>query len=114
MEIEVRTREIRWNDDLQRRLERSIERAVDRHRNRITRISVYLTDLNGPRGGVDKLCQLTAELRGAAPVTILEKGANLETVINRAARRLGYRAGRRLDRRRVAGAPEHRATIRAA
>ncbi len=114
MDIAVRVRELGWNEELQKHVERSIEYAVDRHRNRIDRISVYLTDLNGPRGGGDKLCHIIADLRGTRPVLILERGDDLLAVINRATRRLGYRIGRSIHRGRVAGAPEHRATIRVA
>ncbi len=114
MEIAVRARDVVWNEGLQQRVQRSIEFAVDRHRSRIDRVSVYLTDLNGPRGGVDKLCQITAKVRGAAPVMILEKGDGLLAAVNRAAWRLGYRIGRRVHRGRIAGAPEHRETVRAA
>jgi hypothetical protein len=78
MEINVRARDIVWNEGLQDRVERSIEFAVDRHKSRIPRISVHVSDVNGPRGGVDKLCQITADVRGAQPVMILEKGLNPE------------------------------------
>ena len=114
MEIAVRARSIDWNDELREQVERRIEFAVDRHVARVPRISIYLMDLNGPRGGVDKLCQITAEVRGASPVLILERGKDLMAVVHRAARRLGYRIGRSVHRRRVAGAPEHRESIRAA
>ena len=113
MEVVVRAR-LDWNEELQKQLERSLEFAVNRHKDRIDRISISLTDLNGPRGGKDKLCHITAEVRGAKPVMILEQGDDLLAVIGRAARRLGYRIGRSVHRQRVAGAPEHRATIRAA
>ena len=113
MEIVVRAR-LEWNEELQKQVERSLEFAVNRHKDRIDRISISLTDLNGPRGGKDKLCHITAEVRGTKPVMILEQGDDLLAVIGRAARRLGYRIGRSVHRGRVAGAPEHRATIRAA
>lgn len=114
MEIAVRARDIVWNEDLQQQVQRSIEFAVDRHRSRIDRITVSVTDLNGHRGGVDKVCHITANVRGTKPVIILEKGVDVAAIINRAARRLAYRIGRRVHRRRIAGAPEHRGTIRAA
>ena len=98
MKISVRPRDIRWSDELQKQVERSIMFAVDRYSTQVTGVSVYLADLNGPRGGVDMLCQITAELRGAMPVLILEKGDDLLTTVNRAANRLGYRIGRRIDR----------------
>lgn len=113
MEIVVRAR-LEWNEELQKQVERSLEFAVNRHKDRIDNISITLTDLNGPRGGRDKLCYITAKVRGTRPVLILEQGDNLLAVIGRAARRLGYRIGRRVHRGRVAGAPEHRATVRVA
>ncbi len=112
MEIAIRARQIAWNDELEREVERSIEFAIDRHRSRIGRISVYLSDLNGPRGGVDKLCQITADIRGALPVLILERGSDLQTVVSRAARRLGYRIGRQTQHQRMPNQREYRATIR--
>lgn len=112
MEIVVRAR-LEWNEELQKQVERSLEFAVNRHKNRIDRILISLTDLNGPRGGRDKLCHIAADVRGAKPVLILERGDNLLAVVSRAARRLGYRIGRSIHRGRRAGAPEHRATIRA-
>lgn len=114
MKIAIRARHVGWNEDFQQQVERSIEFAVDRHRSRIDRISVYLTDLNGPRGGADKLCQITADLRGTNPILILERGDDLLAVVNRATRRLGYRIGRTIHRRRTQGARAYRATIRAA
>ena len=80
MEIVVRAR-LEWNEELQKQLERSLEFAVNRHKDRIDRISISLTDLNGPRGGKDKLCHIAAEVRGARPVMILEQGDNLLAVL---------------------------------
>lgn len=114
MEIAVRVRDTGCTDALLQEVERRINFAVDRHRTQIDRISVDLRDVNGPRGGVDKLCLIAAGVRGAAPVMILEQGRDLAAVVTRAAQRLGYRIGRRLHRRRISGAPEHRTTIRAA
>jgi ribosome-associated translation inhibitor RaiA len=101
MKISVRPRDIEWSDELQKQVERSIAYAVDRYSTRVTHISVYLADLNGPRGGVDKLCQITADMRGTMPVLILEKGDDLLATVNRAARRLGYRIGRRIQQVRT-------------
>jgi hypothetical protein len=58
--------------------------------------------VNGPRGGVDKQCQISAELRGSMPVHILEKGDDLPAAVNRAARRLSYRIGRTIQRPKTA------------
>jgi len=112
MKISVRPRDIEWSDELQKQVERSIALAVDRYGTRVTHISVYLADLNGPRGGVDKLCQITADLRGSSSVLILERGDDLAVTINRAARRLGYRVGRTIQRLRTRAARRSRASVR--
>jgi hypothetical protein len=102
MKVLVRPRGIEWSDELQRLVERSIAFAVDRYSSQVRQISVYFTDVNGPRGGVDKLCQITADLRRRRPVLILEKGEDLLATVNRAARRLSYRIGRTIQRPKTA------------
>jgi putative sigma-54 modulation protein len=114
MKITIRARDIRWTSDLRKKVERTISFAVDRFSSRIGHVSVHLADLNGPRGGVDKVCQMTAELKGAEPILILEKGGNVLVMVNRAARRLGYRIGNKIDRLRTPGAREYHTSIRAA
>ena len=112
MEITVRTRGVDWNDDLQTLVERRIDYAVDRHRNRIDRVVICLSDLNGPRGGIDKLCQMTADVRGIGTVLITEKGADLLEAVSSAAGRLGLRIRTSIECRRRSSGPAHRTTIR--
>jgi len=98
MNVTVRARDVSWNSGLQRRLERRLGFALGRHRRRIHQVRVHLADTNGPRGGKDKLCRMTAIPLGTRPVTIVEKGARIPAVLNRAAGRLGYRVGQELAR----------------
>jgi len=114
MEIAIRARDLDWNEKLQKLVERRIDHAVDRHRNRIGRILVCLTDLNGPRGGVDKACQMTADVRGIGTVLITETGSGLLEAISNAAARLGLRIRDSIERRRWTSAPHRRTTIRRA
>lgn len=111
MEIVVRTRDIFPNQNLQEHVERKVENAVDRLKHRIDRVSVLLSDVNGPRGGVDKICQMTAYVRGVGTVLIATVGCDLFGVVANAAERLGYRIHSRVRRRREFGA-HRRATIR--
>jgi hypothetical protein len=55
--IDVRVKGIEFNDELRKAVECSIALAVDRHVFRVDSISVYLGDLNGPRGGVDNFAR---------------------------------------------------------
>ena len=96
MAISIRVRDIEWTDKLYKEVERSVAFAVDRYQTHVRHVSLYLVDLNGPKGGTDKLCQITATLRSGNRVFILEKGSEIVPTVNRAVNRLRYRIGRGL------------------
>lgn len=100
MLVTLRTQGVELNADLSREVQRRLEFALDRHQHRLTEVNVFISDLNGPRGGVDKLCQVTADLKGMAPLTILERSRNLLTGLTRAGRRLARRIDSRSKLRR--------------
>ena len=98
MMISIRVRGIEWTDELHKEVERSVAFAVDRYQTHVNHVSVYLVDLNGPKGGADKLCQMTATLRSGDRVFILEKGSEIVPTVNSAVDRLRYRIGRGIRR----------------
>jgi putative sigma-54 modulation protein len=98
MTISIRVRNIEWTGELREKVERSVAFALDRYDAQVSQVSVYLADLNGPKGGVDKLCQITATLRRGKPVMILEQGSEIMPTINRALGRLGHSIGRSIQR----------------
>ena len=97
--IDFRVRGIEFTDKLRKAVERIVVFALDRYETQMDKISVYMADLNGPKGGIDKLCQITAKLSRGNPVLILEQGSEILTTVNRAAHRLGHRIGRAVQRR---------------
>ena len=110
--IDVRLRGFELTDELRKAVEKIVTFAVDRYQTQVGKVSVYLADLNGPKGGVDKVCQITAKLSRGKPVLILEKGSKMLTTVNRAARRLGHRIGRNVQRQKRPDSQTFRASIR--
>lgn len=100
MLVTLRTQGVELNEDLSREAQRRLTFALDRHQHHLTEVNVFISDLNGPRGGVDKLCQVTAALKGMPPLTILEQTQNVLTGLTRAGRRLALRIDRRNKHRR--------------
>jgi putative sigma-54 modulation protein len=98
MTISIRVRDIEWTDELRKEVERSVAFAVDRYQAHVSHVSVYLVDLNGPKGGADKLCQITAQLRRGNAVLILQKGSEIVPTVDRAVERLRYQIGRGIQR----------------
>jgi putative sigma-54 modulation protein len=60
-----------------------VEETFSRIRRRITRVSVQITDPNGPRGGYDKHCVLKVSLGGATAALAQGCDRNLFALVNR-------------------------------
>jgi putative sigma-54 modulation protein len=75
---------------------RRIQLALDTFGDCVKESWVYLMDLNGPKGGVDKLCQLGVHVRRVGDIVVRESGSTSPAALNRAARRLKYRVSEAL------------------
>ena len=104
MQITIRTRAIENTKDLQELVARRIQFALDAFEDRIEAVSVYLMDLNGPRRGVDKICQITVRVQGIGALVVLERGATAAGALSRAVGRLKYKTAEALRR---AGQPSN-------
>jgi ribosome-associated translation inhibitor RaiA len=86
MELTIRTRSIEITDSLRDLISRRLHFALDIFGDRIRHASVYLADVNGPRGGVDKSCQINVTVRGIGSILVSEKGSTSEAALTRATR----------------------------
>ena len=67
---------------------------------RMRKLAVSLSDINGPRGGIDKRCKVQVQLGGGQEVVIEDTEADLYLAIDRAADRADRAVVRRVERRR--------------
>jgi putative sigma-54 modulation protein len=74
--------------------------ALNHGRDIVSRIVVRLSDINGPRGGVDKCCGIEVRLKGAPALIVEDTQADLYVAIDRASERIGRTLDRRLARQR--------------
>ena len=63
---------------------------------RVKRVRVRLSDLNGPRGGVDKCCLVEVRLEGLPVVIVKDVQSDMYTAIDRAVGRAARTVKRRL------------------
>lgn len=94
MKIDVRARSFGLTDGLREHVKHRLQFTLTRFQERVERICVYLSDINGPRGGVDKECHLEVHLRGLPTLVVKDRQADLYVAIDRASQR----AGRSLQR----------------
>jgi len=72
MQIQLNTdHTIPGSENLAAQLDQSVRTALDRFADRVTRVEVHLTDLNGHKsGGDDKRCMMEARIAGRQPLSV--------------------------------------------
>lgn len=88
------------SEALEQIVQERFEAALGQHESWIDRVSIRLSDENGPRGGVDKLVRVEIGIRGAKPLFIEQRGSDFYIVINHAAERAKQVAGRKVAKLR--------------
>jgi ribosomal subunit interface protein len=103
MEIDIQASNLSLTRDLREHIKRRLGFALSNRYERIRRILVRLSDINGPRGGNDKRCLIQVVLPRQADVVIEDTESSLYAAIDRAAERVSQTVKRRLARSRHKG-----------
>lgn len=100
MEICMVAKDFAFSPSLKEHVERRLGFALTQVRTKVARIVIRLRDLNGPRGGRDKVCQINIFMPGQPEVVIREIQEDMYFAIDSAVKRAAHRAVRLLTRRR--------------
>lgn len=103
MEVQMVAKEFSLTPSMQHHLQKRLGFAFSHARSRVARIVVRLRDLNGPRGGADKLCQVSVVMPGRPQVVVCEVREDMYHAIDSAIKRAAYRAMRLIRRQRPKG-----------
>ncbi len=97
---EAHVRGVELDEGVRDHIERRLTFALSRFEVRLLKVTVHLTDNNGPKGGIDKSCLIVARLRGVEDVVVEVIDSDCVVAIDRATSRIGHTIGRALERRR--------------
>lgn len=100
MDIQIRAIGIPATEAIETHIERRLAFALSRFSTHLDRILVRFSDLNGPRGGTDKVCQVDLQLKGLGLASVEARDADLYAAVDLAAAKAGRRVARLLDRHR--------------
>jgi ribosome-associated translation inhibitor RaiA len=103
MQIQIQAPDLEPGDPLFSHVERRLRYALSRSDARVSRVWVRLTDLNRPKGGMDKACRIEVRLAGLPSVVIEDIQPDVYTAVDRAADRAGRTVMRRLGLPRARG-----------
>ncbi len=82
--------------------------AFRRHPEAAPRATIQLSDLNGPRGGIDKQCVIEVSAAGSTPVVVRSVADNWHCALNRALARASTALKKLLSRGKDARAGKKR------
>lgn len=113
MIIDIQARHFSLTEALRTHTERRLHFAFNDSDDHIQRITIRLSDINGPRGGPDKRCQLHAVLAGLPDVIVDDIESDLYIAIDRAIDRSKRTVMRKLKRHQTLQTqlPHHRPSL---
>ena len=100
MHIDLQSHGFALSDALKQYAIRRLGFSLAHYQEHIRKVSMRLSDANGPRHGVDKRCQVCVALAGSPDVVTEDTEADLYIAIDRATGRAGRTVARRLSRLR--------------
>ncbi len=98
MQIDIQAQGFSLTDALRSHAERRLRFTLTCCDEQIQRIVMRLSDINGPRGGVDKRCHLQVALAGLPDVVVEDIETDLYVAIDRASDRAGRTVVRKIER----------------
>jgi len=99
MRLDIRGLDIDLTDALMVHVQKQLKQALARSSARIGTVHVYVNDVNGPHGGIDKRCQLEVAFHGGGTAFVEDVNKDMYVAISRAAARLKRMVRRQSDRR---------------
>lgn len=91
-------------------VESKADALLSRYSDVIKSISITVKDLNGPRGGVDKECQVVVKLRKMQDVVTTARDVSLSKAVAASINRASRSVGRTVERRAVRAGSRHLGT----
>ncbi len=98
MQIDIQSRGFSLTDALFGYAQRRLLFALSYCSGHVNRVVIRLSDINGPRGGADKRCQIQVVLAGIPDVVVEDTEVNLYDAIDRAIDRVRRTVFRKVDR----------------
>jgi putative sigma-54 modulation protein len=106
MRIDIQAHHLVLKTEHREQIQRRASFALSRLSSRINQVEVHLTDINGPRGGVDTQCRVHVRLDQGEPVVVEDIDQDLTLLINRSLARAGQAVERRISKS-TAGRRQH-------
>lgn len=80
--------------------EQTLARSLERFQHRLKKVHVYIEDINGPKGCIDKQCRCVLHLRRMPPIVIQDQDESINALLYRVANRASYALIQKVERKK--------------
>lgn len=99
MILEINNSKAGLDEEVTRKVKEMLRFTLARFEGVVTRVVVRFIDVNGPRGGVDKRCRISAKLKTTGQLVVVGEGASPVEALAGCLDRLVRSVRREIDRR---------------
>ena len=107
MNMMIQAQGFKLTEGLTEHAKRRLRFALSRSSEQIQRVKVRLTDINGPRGGVDKRCRIEIQIPSQPALMIEQLDSDMYVAISRSAARAERRVIGHLKRKQFTRSPRN-------
>jgi len=97
MEVQIKAKGLPAAKNLRNHAARRVRSALERFGHAIQSVTVRMSDINGPRGGADKLCRIVIQMKNRS-VVMEELGSDMRRVVDRLSDRVQYSVSRQMGK----------------
>ncbi len=101
MYLEVNNNQAGMDEEATLRAERLLRFSLSRFNGTVSRVTVTFSDMNGPKGGLDKRCRMSAKMKGAGQLLAENDGHDCIEALSRCLDTLVRAIRRAVEMRRV-------------
>eukprot|EP01025_Chloroclados_australasicus_P055295 TRINITY_DN6658_c1_g1_i4.p1 TRINITY_DN6658_c1_g1~~TRINITY_DN6658_c1_g1_i4.p1 ORF type:complete len:280 (+),score=14.21 TRINITY_DN6658_c1_g1_i4:36-875(+) len=98
MQVKIQTRGFNLSPALNDYTDTKVRLTLGLYREKIKRVDVFLSDVNGPKGGEDMMCKIVIKANGCHSIIVQDIAEDMYDAINICAHRIKRAVGRRFDR----------------
>ncbi|QEG36334.1 hypothetical protein [Bythopirellula goksoeyrii] len=101
MRLDIRFSGTKHNDCWDEKLETVLLESLEPFQHWVRHVCLYIEDVNGPKGGIDKQCRCVVHLKRMPPVVIQAEGDNLAALTYRIANRTSHTLNQKTNRKKM-------------
>ena len=98
MILEINNRQANINRSVFLKSKKMLRFSLSRLEGVLSKVKVHFSDVNGPKGGVDKRCRISAQLINAGQIIVLGEGKNFLSALKNCLGRLVRSTRRELEK----------------